>query len=199
MNETSLTLQQRQLPSLNWQKDWQPAGLKTRLERDFPPLFKAGQGLRNDERQHLEALIRATQSCLAIRPSDEQMDGLLISLFNALQSPNKSHGGKAVMNTFRFTLDGVAYPILRKGIGDIIRGRANGLSRVFLPTCAELMHYCDAITTQAYGCIAQAQRLLNAPEAQPTQRISPERAQELKRQMKLAVQAKENEALVAQP
>jgi len=193
MNETSLTLQQRQLPSLNWQKDWQPAGLKMRLERDFPPLFKAGQGLRNDERQHLEALIRATQSCLAIRPSDEQMESLLINLFSALQSPNKSHGAKH-LDTFRFALNGVAYPILRKAIGDIIRGRVNGLSRVFLPTCAECMHYCDSLTTQAYGCIAQAQRLLNAPEALPVERISPERADELKRQLRLAVQEKQEEA-----
>jgi len=180
-----------QLPSLNWQKDWQPAGLKARLERDCPPLFKARQGLIEEERQRLRQMMADCQAALTLQPTPEQMNGLLSSLFSALQSPNKAQGGKAVMDTFRFTLDGVAYPILRKAIGDIIRGRANGLSRVFLPTCAELMHYCDSLTTQAHGCIAQADRLLGAPEAQPVKRISPERAAELKKQMRLAVQKKE--------
>jgi len=187
MSETVADTARAQLPSLNWQQDWQPAGLKARLERDFPPLFKAGQGLSESERQKLRNLIEATQNCLILQPTPEQMNRLLSSLFSALQNPNKSHGGKAMVDTFRFTLDGVAYPILRKAIGDIVRGQADGLSRVFLPTTAELMHYCASLTTQAHGCIVQGERFLAAPEAQPTQRISPERALELKKQMRLAI------------
>jgi len=58
------------------------------------------------------------------------------------------------------------------------------------------MHYCGSLTTQAHGCIAQGERLLAAPEAQAIERISPERAAELKRQIRAIIQ--EQEAVAAQ-
>lgn len=180
-----------QLPSLNWQQDWQPAQLEMRLERSFPPLFRAACGLTAEERARLREQIEAMQNCLACQPSSEQINSLLISLFSALQNPAKNHSTKTMLATYRFTIDGVAYPVLRKAIGDIIRGRAEGLSRIFLPTSAELMHYCDSITSQAYGCISRAERLLDAPELEPIERVSFERIKQIQHEMRMAAAAKE--------
>jgi len=188
-NETAAP--RAQLPSLDWQQEWQPADLKTRLERDFPPLFRAGLGLREEERQRLQELIEATKACLIDLAGDRQKEEMISFLFNALQFTAKNHNRKQMMDLYRFALDGVPYTILRKAIGDIVRGQADGLSHVFLPTTAELVHYCNSLTTQAYGSIDKAQRLLDAPEMQPVERISPERAAEIRRQMKLAAQLSE--------
>jgi len=203
MSETVSAVPRGQLPSLDWQTHWQPANLKVRLERDFPPLFRAGQGLREGERARLHEMIAATQACLDIIADEKQTAQLLNFIFTSLQNPAKKHNLKTMMDTYRFALDGVPYSILRKAIGDIIRGRADGFSRVFLPTCAELTHYCDTITAAAQGCINNAQRLLTALEEQPIERISAERAKEIqhliKQQVVAAQAATENAENKAKP
>jgi len=147
--------------------------------------------LSESERQRLEEMTVVMQSCLDGVPNEKQMVRLLENLFNALQNPAKNHNIKTMMNTYRFALDGVAEPILRRAVGDIIRGRVQGVSRVFVPTCAELMSCCDDLTTKARGCIALAQQLLGAPEAKKIERISPQRVDELKRQMGMTAQKQE--------
>jgi len=191
MSEIVITVRCCQLPSLNWQSDWQPVNLDMRLEQIFPPLFRAGQGLNEEEQARLRSAVEEMQSCLALQPTIEQINNLLISLFSALQNPAKNHSTKTMLATYRFTLDGVSYPVLRKAIGDIIRGRAEGMSRIFLPTSAELMHYCDNLTSAAHGCIARAEQLLSAPEAVPVQRISFERIKQIQQEIRQAAQKQE--------
>jgi len=79
------------LPSLNWQKNWQPANCQARLEHDFPLLFRAGYGLSEGERQKLDNLIVATQNCLAAMLGKGQKANFLTSMFDALKTSSQNH------------------------------------------------------------------------------------------------------------
>ncbi|UNE54423.1 hypothetical protein [Bartonella machadoae] len=52
---------------------------------------------------------------------------------------------KAVVLSYGMLLDRISSYALKKGVEDIVIGQANGVSKTFMPTCGELLAYCQSI------------------------------------------------------
>ncbi|VEJ45245.1 Uncharacterised protein [Bartonella vinsonii] len=52
---------------------------------------------------------------------------------------------KAVVLSYGMLLDRISSYALKKGVEDIVTGQANGISKTFMPTCGELLAYCQSI------------------------------------------------------
>nr|WP_283772533.1 hypothetical protein [Bartonella sp. G70] len=52
---------------------------------------------------------------------------------------------KAVVLSYGMMLDRISSYALKKGVEDIVTGQALGISKTFMPTCGELLAYCQTV------------------------------------------------------
>ncbi|ENN93812.1 hypothetical protein m02_08290 [Bartonella bovis m02] len=93
----------------------------------------------------LEACNRL-QRLFSVKASDEQIKkaGFFLS---SLRVPANTDPN-AVASSYKLTLKQVSAYALAKAVENILTGQVEGMSKVFMPTCAELVSYCQKIESK---------------------------------------------------
>jgi len=178
MNEITGVNQSLLNLSLRSMQNWLPK--KTRLAKTYPLMFQTGCGLTKVERDTLTRIIHAIQSQLSLPAEQEQISKMLAILFHALKAKTLFNNVKVISSVYKMILSDFPIEILSLAIDDIVFGRADGLSLTCVPSTAELCQYCERLEERIRASISYVQNLLNAPEEEKRNPISPERMAELK-------------------
>ncbi|RCL03035.1 MAG: hypothetical protein JSC189_000445 [Candidatus Tokpelaia sp. JSC189] len=101
---------------------------------------------------------------------------------------------KVMASVYKMVMNGFPYEILRIAIEDIIFGRADGLSKTFIPSTAELRQYCENLEQQVRASVSYAKKLLTTPEEPDRSQVklvSTERMAELLESLKQPIAGQE--------
>ncbi|ENN94571.1 phage terminase large subunit GpA2, partial [Bartonella vinsonii subsp. berkhoffii str. Tweed] len=109
----------------------------------YPLTLKTGSTLtKQEEEQTLDACNRL-ETLLSVKASVEQIEKASF-LLSSMRVPANTDA-KAVVLSYGMLLDRISAYALKKGVEDIVTGQANGISKTFMPTCGELLAYCQTI------------------------------------------------------
>ncbi|SPU26464.1 Uncharacterised protein [Candidatus Bartonella washoeensis] len=99
---------------------------------------------------------------------------------------------KAVVLSYGMMLDRISSYALKKGVEDIVTGQAIGISKTFMPTCGELLAYCQTIENTL---LSKAESVRRAIENTRAKRLKEKAARENSRPLTL-VQKQELEQVL---
>ncbi|OPB29813.1 hypothetical protein BWD121_008440 [Bartonella sp. WD12.1] len=87
------------------------------------------------------------QRLLSMKASDEQIKKAAF-LLSSLRVPANTDPN-VVSSSYKLTLKDVSAYALAQAVENILTGQVEGMSKVFMPTCAELSSYCQEIESEA--------------------------------------------------
>ncbi|WP_245256456.1 hypothetical protein [Candidatus Bartonella washoeensis] len=82
---------------------------------------------------------------------------------------------KAVVLSYGMMLERISAYALKKGVEDIVTGQAIGISKTFMPTCGELLAYCQTIENTL---LSKAESVRRAIENTRAKRLQEKAARE---------------------
>ncbi|ALE03427.1 hypothetical protein [Bartonella ancashensis] len=98
------------------------------------------------------------------KATKEELSTMFQLLSGALKHQSTADA-KATAAAYLLSLDGISHWALKTATRDIMRGKAEGLSRTFMPSAPELYAYCDKLERDIRGCVEYVFKALEKPEA----------------------------------
>ncbi|WP_236095459.1 hypothetical protein [Bartonella henselae] len=109
----------------------------------YPLTLKARNTLtQQEEAKTLDACNRL-QALLCVKASVKQIEHASF-LLSSMRVPANTDP-KAVVLSYGTMLGRISAYALKKGVEDIVTGQGSGMSKTFMPTCGELLTYCQTI------------------------------------------------------
>ncbi|QHJ84246.1 MAG: hypothetical protein [Caudoviricetes sp.] len=143
----------------------------------FPPRFKAGKKPTNAQIATIRhTLEEAKNTLLKKARSDEIMDQFLL-LSGGMRLP-RDIDGESAAKSYMIALSGISSFAIRQSVLLIIRGKAEGFNKTFMPTAPELAAFCEHIEKTEWLKIDHVERLLRAGEEEPNDVLIPEAREE---------------------
>ena len=142
----------------------------------FPPRFKAGKKPTNAQIATIRhTLEEAKNTLLKKARSDEIMDQFLL-LSGGMRLP-RDLDGESAAKSYMIALSGFSSFAIMQSVLLIIRGKAEGFNKTFMPTAPELAAFCEYIEKTEWLKIDTVERLLRAGE-EPNDVLIPEEREE---------------------
>lgn len=143
----------------------------------FPPRFKAGKKPTNAQIATIRhTLEEAKNTLLKKARSDEIMDQFLL-LSGGMRLP-RDIDGESAAKSYMIALSGFCSFAIMQSVLLIIRGKAEGFNKTFMPTAPELAAFCEHIEKTEWLKIDHVERLLRAGEEEPNDVLIPEAREE---------------------
>ena len=143
----------------------------------FPPRFKAGKKPTNAQIATIRhTLEEAKNTLLKKARSDEIMDQFLL-LSGGMRLP-RDLDGESAAKSYMIALSGFCSFAIMQSVLLIIRGKAEGFNKTFMPTAPELAAFCEHIEKTEWLKIDHVERLLRAGEEEPNDVLIPEARKE---------------------
>ena len=139
----------------------------------FPPRFKAGKKPTNAQIATIRhTLEEAKNTLLKKARSDEIMDQFLL-LSGGMRLP-RDLDGESAAKSYMIALSGFCSFAIMQSVLLIIRGKAEGFNKTFMPTAPELAAFCEHIEKTEWLKIDHVERLLRAGEEEQNDVLIPE-------------------------
>ena len=143
----------------------------------FPPRFKAGKKPTNAQIATIRHTVEETKTTLLKKArSDEIMDQFLL-LSGGMRLP-RDIDGESAAKSYMIALSGFSSFAIMQSVLLIIRGKAEGFNKTFMPTAPELAAFCEHIEKTEWLKIDHVERLLRAGEEEPNGVLIPEAREE---------------------
>lgn len=143
----------------------------------FPPRFKAGKKPTNAQIATIRhTLEEAKNTLLKKARSDEIMDQFLL-LSGGMRLP-RDLDGESAAKSYMIALSGFCSFAIMQSVLLIIRGKAEGFNKTFMPTAPELAAFCEHIEKTEWLKIDHVERLLRAGEEEQNDVLIPEAREE---------------------
>ena len=143
----------------------------------FPPRFKAGKKPTNAQIATIRhTLEEAKNTLLKKARSDEIMDQFLL-LSGGMRLP-RDLDGESAAKSYMVALSGFSSFAIMQSVLLIIRGKAEGFNKTFMPTAPELAAFCEHIEKTEWLKIDHVERLLRAGEEEQNDVLIPEAREE---------------------
>lgn len=143
----------------------------------FPPRFKAGKKPTNAQIATIRHTLEETKTTLLKKArSDEIMDQFLL-LSGGMRLP-RDLDGESAAKSYMIALSGFSSFAIMQSVLLIIRGKAEGFNKTFMPTAPELAAFCEHIEKTEWLKIDHVERLLRAGEEDPNDVLIPEAREE---------------------
>ncbi|WP_375630447.1 MULTISPECIES: hypothetical protein [unclassified Bartonella] len=105
--------------------------------------LKAGNTLTKQEEEQTLDACNLPQALLSVKASVKQIEQASF-LLSSMRVPANTDS-KAVVLSYSMMLERISAYALKKGVEDIVTGQAIGISKTFMPTCGELLTYCQTL------------------------------------------------------
>ena len=139
----------------------------------FPPRFKAGEKPTCAQIATIRhTLEEAKNTLLKKARSDEIMDQFLL-LSGGMRLP-RDLDGESAAKSYMIALSGFSSFAIMQSVLLIIRGKAEGFNKTFMPTAPELAAFCEHIEKTEWLKIDHVERLLRAGEEEQNDVLIPE-------------------------
>ncbi|WLT08086.1 hypothetical protein RAM19_08275 [Bartonella apihabitans] len=129
----------------------------------FPPRFKVGKKPTNAQIATIRHTLEDAKNTLLTKArSDEIMDQFLL-LSGGMRLP-RDLDGESAAKSYMIALSGFSSFAIMQSVLLIIRGKAEGFNKTFMPTAPELAAFCEHIEKTEWLKIDTVERLLRAGE-----------------------------------
>lgn len=143
----------------------------------FPPRFKAGKKPTNAQIATIRHTLEDAKNTLLKKArSDEIMDQFLL-LSGGMRLP-RDIDGESAAKSYMIALSGFSSFAIMQSVLLIIRGKAEGFNKTFMPTAPELAAFCEHIEKTEWLKIDHVERLLRAGEEEPNDVLIPKAREE---------------------
>lgn len=143
----------------------------------FPPRFKAGKKPTNAQIATIRHTLEDAKNTLLKKArSDEIMDQFLL-LSGGMRLP-RDIDGESAAKSYMIALSGFSSFAIMQSVLLIIRGKAEGFNKTFMPTAPELAAFCEHLEKTEWLKIDHVERLLRAGEEEPNDVLIPEAREE---------------------
>lgn len=95
----------------------------------------------------------------------------------------KDMDNSSAAKAYLFAMSGFSSWAIRQSVASIIKGKAEGFSKTFMPAAPELAEYCEKLEYEIKWRADYIEKAMNAPEEKTVERISDERRAELEKQI----------------
>ena len=139
----------------------------------FPPRFKAGKKPTNAQIATIRHTLEDAKNTLLKKArSDEIMDQFLL-LSGGMRLP-RDLDGESAAKSYMIALSGFCSFAIMQSVLLIIRGKAEGFNKTFMPSAPELAAFCEHIEKTEWLKIDTVERLLRAGEEEQNDVLIPE-------------------------
>ena len=135
--------------------------LEQRINPGFPITFKDGMKLYDGEMSMINnAIFDANKYLLTPATADEIADQFSL-LSGGMRLP-KDMDSTSAAQAYTIALSGISSFAIRQSVFLIIRGKAEGFNKTFMPTAPELAAFCRKLEENEWENIKGAERLIKA-------------------------------------
>lgn len=141
--------------------------------------------LSQSERDNISSIIAKIEWIISHKVSseeDKKASDIISYMTSCMKSEIPNVDSETALNCYLFALEEIPSRIIILVIGEVLKGRIEGISKVFSPTAPQIADICDILHSVAIRTIKYYNRVLNAPEEKSRNIISFE-------QMKMLVDA----------
>lgn len=103
---------------------------------------------------------------------DKKASDIISYMTSCMKSDVPNVDSETALNCYLFALEEVPSRLIILVIGEILKGRIEGISKIFSPTAPQIADICDVLHSIAIRTIKYYNKILNAPEEKPRNVIS---------------------------
>ncbi|EJF91658.1 hypothetical protein [Bartonella tamiae] len=127
----------------------------------------------------IKKTLKEAQQLLLLPATVDEIAEQFSLLSGAMRLP-KDMDSNSTAKAYMIALEGYSSFAVRKSVVDIIKGKAKGFNRTFMPSAPELSLYCESLEQSEHLKIKTVERIINAPEEEALiEIISDEKHQQL--------------------
>lgn len=139
--------------------------LNALMSEGLPLKFKAGMKPTPSQMDTIKQTIEAAKQSLLLPATADEIAAQFSLLSGGMRLP-KDMDSENAAQAYMIALDGFPSFAIRQSIVNIIRGKAEGFNKTFMPAAPELAMYCEQLEQAQWRKIESVERRLDAPEEQ---------------------------------
>ncbi|MBI0141275.1 hypothetical protein H3U94_10380 [Bartonella sp. W8125] len=143
----------------------------------FPPRFKAGKKPTNAQIATIRHTLEDAKNTLLKKARSDEIMNQFLLLSGGMRLP-RDLDGESAAKSYMIALSGFSSFAIMQSVLLIIRGKAEGFNKTFMPTAPELAAFCEHIEKTEWLKIDTVERLLRAGEEEQNDVLIPEAREE---------------------
>lgn len=131
--------------------------------------------LSQSERDNINSILVKLEwitSHQASADEDKRASDIISYMTSCMKSDIPNIDSETALNCYLFALEEIPSRIIILIVGEVLKGRIEGISKVFSPTAPQIAEICDVLHSVAIRTIKYYNRILNAPEEKARNVIS---------------------------
>jgi len=130
---------------------------------NIPIAWPHGRSPSNEEKTELTRIVLSIHNAMQTLATDEEIEENLALLIAGRKSSNKADP-HSMGKVYAMVMCEVPAAILKLAVSNIVRGKADGIEKGFIPSTDILLDYCERLQRDVMAKAVMVERMLQLPE-----------------------------------